>query len=149
MLGGGRAPLPAQAPEPNPLAGVSLYVGPDSPSFEQRRRFERAGRTAKANLIWKIAREPRAMWLGRFTRPNVHHKVRRRIDAAVADGSVPVFTVLRAQSSGCGPSYDGGGPAEDARTRDWYGRRTGSGRRRAPATATSSATRSESWGSGV
>jgi endoglucanase len=120
MLGGGRTPLPAQAPEPNPLAGVRLYVDPDSPSFEQQRRFERAGRTAKANLISKIAREPRAMWLGRFTRPNFHHKVRRRIDAAVADGSVPVFTVLRAQSSGCGPSYEGGGPAEDARTRDWY-----------------------------
>ncbi len=33
---------------------------------------------------------------------------------------MPIFTVLRAQSTGCGPSYDGGGPAEDARTRAWY-----------------------------
>jgi endoglucanase len=28
--------------------------------------------------------------------------------------------VLRAQSTGCSPTYQGGGPAEDARTRAWY-----------------------------
>jgi endoglucanase len=47
-------------------------------------------------------------------------KVRRLIDSAVGDGAVPVFTVLRAQSTGCGPHYDGGGAAEDAKTRAWY-----------------------------
>ena len=31
--------------------------------------------------------------------------MRRLIDAAVAEGAVPVFTVLRAQSTGCGPHY--------------------------------------------
>jgi endoglucanase len=30
------------------------------------------------------------------------------------------MTVLRAQSTRCSPTYDGGGPAEDARTRAWY-----------------------------
>jgi hypothetical protein len=119
LLGGGGS-APAQSSESNPLAGVQLYVDRDSPSWEQWQAYERAGETAKANLIWKIAREPRAMWLGRFTRPNFHVKVRRLIDAAVADGAVPLFTVLRAQSTGCGPNYDGGGPAEDARTRAWY-----------------------------
>jgi endoglucanase len=119
LLGGG-VTAPAQAPDANPLEGVKLFVDPDSPSWEQWRAYERAGETAKANLIWKIAREPRALWLGRFTRPNFHLKVRRRIEAAVADGAVPVFTVLRAQSTGCGPNYMGGGSAEDARTRDWY-----------------------------
>jgi endoglucanase len=99
---------------------VRLYVDPDSPSWEQWQAYERSGQQDKADLIWKIAREPRAMWLGRFTRPNFFVKVRRRIDAAVADGSVPLFTVLRAQSTGCGATYDGGGTAEDARTRAWY-----------------------------
>ena len=33
---------------------------------------------------------------------------------------MPILTVLRAQSTGCNPNYDGGGPAEDARTRAWY-----------------------------
>jgi endoglucanase len=111
---------PAEASQANPLAGLKLFVDRDSPSWLQWESYERSGQTEKANLIWKIAREPRAVWLGRFTRPNFHVKVRRLIDVAVADGAVPVFTVLRAQSTGCGPHYDGGGPAEDARTRAWY-----------------------------
>src|SRR5919106_6486581 len=107
LLGGGatapaQSPEPAQLPDANPLAGVKFFVDPDSPSWEQWRAYERSGQTAKANLVWKIAREPRALWLGRFTRPNFHLKVRRRIDAAVGDGAVPVFTVLRAESTGCG-----------------------------------------------
>ena len=111
---------PAQASQANPLAGLKLYVDRDSPSWRQWESYERSGQTQKANLIWKIAREPRAVWLGRFTRPNFHVKVRRIIDAAVGDGAVPLFTVLRAQSAGCGPHYDGGGRAEDIRTRGWY-----------------------------
>ena len=74
----------------------------------------RAGQTRKANLIWKIAREPRSLWLGRFTQPNFFVKVRRLIDPARAQGAVPIFTVLRAQATGCRPTYTGGGPAEDA-----------------------------------
>ena len=121
LVGGGFAgSAPAQSGDSNPLAGVRLYVDKDSPSWEQWQAYTRSGQRRKADLIWKIAREPRAMWLGRFTSPNFHVKVRRLIDAAVADGSVPVFTVLRAQSVGCSPTYDGGGQAEDARTRDWY-----------------------------
>ncbi len=119
LLGGG-ASAPAQSSDSNPLAGVRLFVDRDSPSWDQWRAYVRSGQSRNAALVWKIAREPRALWLGRFTRPNFHVKVRRLIDAAVADGSVPVFTVLRAQSTGCSPSYDGGGPAEDARTRAWY-----------------------------
>src|SRR5687767_9501322 len=120
LFGAGAPGAPAQSSDSNPLAGVRLYVDPDSPSWEQWHAYERSGQQDKADLIWKIAREPRAMWLGRFTRPNFHVKVRRRIDAAMADGSVPLFTVLRAQSTGCGTNYDGGGTAEDERTRAWY-----------------------------
>jgi len=42
------------------------------------------------------------------------------IDPAKANGEVPIFTVLRAQATGCSPTYQGGGPAEDRRTMDWY-----------------------------
>jgi endoglucanase len=111
---------PAEASQANPLAGLKLFVDRDSPSWRQWESYQRSGQIQKANLVWKIAREPRAVWLGRFTRPNFHVKVRRLIDSAVGDGAVPVFTVLRAQSTGCGPHYDGGGPAEDAKTRAWY-----------------------------
>ncbi|MET0973280.1 MAG: glycoside hydrolase family 6 protein, partial [Thermoleophilaceae bacterium] len=59
-------------------------------------------------------------WVGRFTSPNFNVKVRRIFDAAKDQGAAPLLTVLRAQSTGCSPTYDGGGPAEDAATRNWY-----------------------------
>jgi endoglucanase len=88
--------------------------------MQQWHAFSNSGQTAEADLIWKIAREPKNVWLGRFTAPNFHVKVRRIFDAAADQGAVPLFTVLRAQSTGCSRTYDGGGPAEDARTRAWY-----------------------------
>ena len=113
---------PASGQAGNPLAGVRLFVDHDSPSWHQWRAYRRTGQRHKAALVWKIAREPKAVWVGRFTRPNFRHKVRRLIVAAQRQGAVPVFTVLRAESRGCGPGYSGGGPAEDARTRAWYRR---------------------------
>src|SRR5918995_6964195 len=91
-LGASPAGAPAQSSYSNPLAGARFYVDPDTPAWEQWSAYERSGQQDKADLIWKIAREPRALWLGRFTRPNFHVKVRRRIDAAVADGAGPIFT---------------------------------------------------------
>src|SRR5215210_2645118 len=111
---------PATAQGANPLAGARLFVDHDSPSWHQWRTYRRAGARHRAALVWKIAREPKALWLGRFTRPHFKHKVRRLIRAARRQGAVPVFTVMRAESRGCGPGYTGGGPAEDARTRAWY-----------------------------
>jgi hypothetical protein len=66
--------------DPNPLAGLTFYNDPESPSMQQWRALNRAGETGKADQIWKIAREPKALWLGRFTRPNFAVKVRRLID---------------------------------------------------------------------
>ena len=111
---------PAQSSTDNPLAGLTFYNDPESPSMLEWRHLNRTGQRAKADLIWKIAREPKAVWVGRFTRPNFYVKVHRIFDAAQAQGAVPVITVLRAQSTGCSPTYDGGGPAEDRRTRAWY-----------------------------
>ncbi|MGH3995433.1 MAG: glycoside hydrolase family 6 protein, partial [Pseudonocardiaceae bacterium] len=116
------APAGAGAQSVNPLEGMKFFVDQESPSWQQWRSLSRSGQTAKADLVWKIAREPKALWLGRFTRPNFAVKVRRLIDRAAAEGAVPIFTVLRAQATACGPTYDGGGPAEDRRTRDWYDR---------------------------
>lgn len=118
----------AQAPDPrgvdpaspNPLLGTTWYVDQESPSMQQYHAYKRQGDNAKADLIWKIAREPKNVWVGRFTSPNFHVKVRRIIDAAKDQGAIPLLTVLRAQSTKCSPSYDGGGPAEDAATRNWY-----------------------------
>jgi endoglucanase len=105
---------------PNPLEGVKFFVDQDSPSWRQWRAYTRAGRREKADLIWKIAREPRSVWVGRFTRPNFEGKVRRILDAANAQGAVPILTVLRAEATSCGPNYLGGGPGDDAATQAWY-----------------------------
>jgi endoglucanase len=113
-------PASAAAQDPDPLEGVTFYNDPSSPSMDQWRALRRAGEDRKADLVWRIAREPKALWLGRFTRPNFAVKVRRLIDPAKARGEVPIFTVMRAQATGCGPRYQGGGPAEDAATREWY-----------------------------
>ena len=110
----------ADPQEPNPLAGLTFYNDPESPSMQEWRHLERMGDHAKADLIWKIAGQPKALWLGRFTRPNFAVKVRRLIDPAKARGEVPIFSVLRAQATGCGPTYQGGGPGEDRATEAWY-----------------------------
>ncbi len=115
---GGAAP--ARPADSNPLAGLQFYVDHESPSWLEWEHLTRSGQRQKADLIWKIAREPKAVWVGRFTRPNFHVKVRRIFDSAHQQGAVPILTVLRAQSTGCNPTYDGGGTAEDARTRAWY-----------------------------
>jgi endoglucanase len=117
-LWGGQS-APAQV-GPNPLAGLRLYVDRDAPSWHQLRHYRRTGQRRKAALIWKIAREPKAVWVGRFTRPHFRHKVRRIFAAAHRQGAAPVLTVMRAQSNRCSPSYGGGGRAEDRRTRSWY-----------------------------
>ncbi len=114
------APAAHAGAGPNPLEGVKLFVDRESPAWLQWEALRRSGATAKADLIGKIASEPRGVWLGRFTRPNFAVKVNRILDAAKADGAVPVLSVLRAQATSCAPGYDGGGPAEDARTRAWY-----------------------------
>jgi endoglucanase len=116
------APARAAAQGGNPLAGLRLFVDHDSESWHQWRSYRRRGKARKAALIWRIAREPKAIWLGRWTRPNFRVKVRRLIVAAGRQNAVPVFTVMRAQSNGCGPGYTAGGRAEDARTRAWYRR---------------------------
>jgi endoglucanase len=105
---------------PNPLLGLTFYNDPNSPSMESYRWLQRTGRDAAANLIWKIASHPKGLWLGNHTRPNFEIKVRRLIDPAREQGQVPLFTVLRAESNQCKPDYQAGGPAADARTRNWY-----------------------------
>jgi endoglucanase len=105
---------------PNPLAGLTLYNDPSAPSWDAWRSLNRAGKNGEADLIMKIAREPKSLWVGHHTRPNFEKKMHRMLDPARAQGQVPLFTVLRAESNQCNASYQAGGPAADAETRDWY-----------------------------
>jgi endoglucanase len=107
---------------PNPLLGMSFYVDRLEPAYEDWVRYKRSGQTSKADLIWKLAREPRFRWFGKFTKPDMPAKVRGFLDRVQCDqpGSVPQMAVLRAEGNQCHPGYMAGGAAEDQRTREWY-----------------------------
>jgi len=115
----GSEPAPSAAQDSgNPLEGAPFFVDTDSPSYLTWRRS--GGR--KKDLLAKIALEPRNIWYGAFTKPasQFRAKVRRPIEAAEGEGSIPLLTVLRALSTQCSPTYQGGGPKEDRATRAWY-----------------------------
>jgi endoglucanase len=107
---------------PNPLLGQRWFVDRMEPAYKQWVRWRRAGRTEWASTIWRLAREPRFRWFGKFTRPRMREEVRGFLDRVQCDqpGTVPQMAVLRAESNICGPWYVAGGAAEDARTRKWY-----------------------------
>jgi len=110
------------ADAPNPLTGLQFFVDPAEPAWQQWASLRRGGLQADADLVWKIASQPKFRWFGRWTRPNMTKKVREYLNCVhvLQPGAVPEMVVMRAQAKGCGKGYGGGGPAEDARTRAWY-----------------------------
>ena len=106
----------------NPLAGVRLFVDHDSPSWHQWRAYRRSGQRRKAALIRKIAREPKALWLGRFTRPHFRKKVRRLIVAAKRQTRCRSSPSCARCRIGAGPRTRRAGRPRIARTRAWYRR---------------------------
>jgi endoglucanase len=107
---------------PNPLLGLRWFVDRMEPAYTEWRKWTRAGKTGRASLIWRLARQPRFRWFGRFTGPRMGKEVRGFLDRVQCDqpGTIPQIAVLRAESNQCGPNYPGGGLREDARTRKWY-----------------------------
>jgi len=103
----------------NPLAGQPLFVDPVEPSWKHWRSFQKRGKRHSASLMWRVAREPKFRWFGRFT-----HNVRKTVHAYTArarrQGALPLLAVLRHQGKECHSRYLAGGSAEDARTRRWY-----------------------------
>ena len=88
---------------PNPLRGLRWYVDPVEPAYRSYRTFVRKHRRPAASLLWRIAREPRFRWFGRWNSP-VRRRVRNylRCAAAVQPGAVPLMVVMRHQGKGCG-----------------------------------------------
>jgi endoglucanase len=107
---------------PNPLVGTKYFVDRMEPAYGSWRRWKRSGETGRANTIWKLAREPRFRWFGRFTRPHMQKKVRGFLDRVQCDqpGAVPLMAVMRHQGRSCGGGYLAGGRAEDRRAMRWY-----------------------------
>src|SRR5919107_6091431 len=103
------APGAASQAGTNPLEGVPLFVDHESPSWHQWEAYRRSGQRRKAALTWKIAREPKALWVGRYTPNPLVPEIRRHIRLSRRTGSLPIFTVLRAISDECNASYTAGG----------------------------------------
>ena len=91
-------------------------------SYSDMRRLRRAGQRRKAAYLARIALTPRAVWFGRYTRPNFFAKVRNHLNCAqwMQPGSVPIMIVQRHQGRECNARYQAGGVAEDERTKAWY-----------------------------
>jgi endoglucanase len=107
---------------PNPLVGTKWFVDRMEPAYMQWARWKRQGQAADADTIWRLAREPRFRWFGRFTRPHMQKKVRGFFDRVQCDqpGAVPMMVVMRHQGRSCEGGYLAGGVAEDRRTMKWY-----------------------------
>jgi endoglucanase len=109
---------------PNPLRGQRWYVDPREPAWRSYVSYVRRGERRRANLMWRLAREPRFRWFGRWTGRDIRAKVQAYLGCAGAlqPGAVPLMAVMRHQGRKCSPTYAAGGAAEDARTREWYDR---------------------------
>jgi endoglucanase len=107
---------------PNPLVATKWFVDRMEPAYTQWVRWKRQGETRKADTIWRLAREPRFRWFGRFTHPHMQRKVRGFLDRVQCDqpGAVPMMVVMRHQGRSCEGGYLAGGVAEDRRTMRWY-----------------------------
>jgi len=115
-------PKAVEPSAPNPLLGQRFFLDRMEAAYIQWARWSRAGETTRANTIWKLAREPRFRWFGKFTRPRMQKKVRGYLDRVQCDqpGTVPLMVVMRHQGKGCSGRYRAGGDAEDRRTMKWY-----------------------------
>jgi endoglucanase len=122
VLPAGIDPRGVDPNSPNPLLGLRWFVDRMEPAYTQWSNWRRAGHTEWASAIWRLAREPRTRWFGKFTRPRMQKKVLGFLNRVRCDqpGTVPQIAILRAESNKCKPGYLGGGPREDRRTRTWY-----------------------------
>ena len=69
-----------------------------------------------------LAMQPKARWMGRFTRPRMQRKVGNYLNCVQVfqPGATPLIVVMRHQGIECDNKYDGGGVAEDNRSKKWY-----------------------------
>ena len=122
VLPAGIDPRGVDPGQPNPLLGLNWFVDRMEPAYQTWSRWMRSGQTAKASTIWRLAREPRFRWFGKFTRPHMQKKVRGFLDRVQCDqpGTIPMMAVMRHQGQACNNSYRAGGEPEDRATMRWY-----------------------------
>lgn len=96
----------------NPLAGLALYVDPNSSARRQVDAW-RLTRPADADQVAKIASRPQAVWFGDWN-ADVRGDVDRVVSTAAAVGAVPVLVAYNIPQRDCGGLSGGGGATADA-----------------------------------
>lgn len=117
LLPGCAADAQIPAPKPNPLAGIHLYLDPDGHAAVDRAELERSGNHAAATRLSAIADHPTARWLtGAADDPDVAALI---VQAAVIQGTVPVFVLYNLPQRDAGAGLSAGGAGNAAAYTAW------------------------------
>ena len=115
LASGGQAPSPTS---PNPLVGQQWWDQNTeyNPTWRGYRSLEARGRRADAAKVLQLALTPQFRWWGRWESPvGATMRMSFGVMDRTAPGSVPLIVAFGHEGKGCGPSYLGGGAAEDRR----------------------------------
>jgi endoglucanase len=99
------------------LADQQLFVDPTGAAARQVVEWERAGRTADAAVIRRIADRPTATWFADDS-PGYAHRARQLVSAATAAGRLPVLTLYNIPGRDCS-GQSAGGAADATAYRAW------------------------------
>ena len=116
----------ADPASPNPLLGQRWYTD-NRYGLPARaaRAYDSRGQKGRAAMMRMIADRPQFRWFGEFNAREpggMAGSVSRFIERSRQEqpGTVPQIALMRHAGDACNPGYQGGGPAEDARTRAWW-----------------------------
>ncbi len=98
------------------LAGVELWVNPDSTAARAEQQLREGGQTATAEAVSRIAEVPTATWFGGEGDPR--GKAEEITRAAAEAGQVPVLVAYNLPERDCG-QYSKGGAGSDEEYRTW------------------------------
>jgi endoglucanase len=114
-------PLPPPANQTNPFANQKFYVNPNSDATRTEAQWRAAGRTADADQMHKIARNPDIFYFSEWTQNAVGGTpahVDWQTDQIYAQGAMPVYGVYAVPNRDCG-AYSSGGFTTGDQYRGW------------------------------
>ncbi len=100
----------------NPLAGLQLYVDPNSRAKQQADLW-RSSRPADAAQMDKIAARSQADWFGDWN-PDVQAEISQRVTTVTSAGAVPVLVLYNIPQRDCG-LYSAGGASSATAYQTW------------------------------
>jgi len=123
----------SSASSPDPFAGARLYVEPNSPADQTQSEWAKAGRSAEAAQIGKIASQPVVKWFGNWSygHGSTAGDVNWWVSAATSAGALPVLVAYDIPWRDCSQYSSGGAASPQAYEQFIEGIAQGIGGRRA------------------